>query len=136
MGTSLGSFVSALAGEMEPRLGRVLVILGGGGFVDAYYDHPRAVPYRRLYEALGGSKEKAKRFIAPIDPLTCAANLRHRKLLIIAARRDEIVPPQMAERLWQAAGKQKIVWYDTTHYGAALYLPDGVEHMLKHFTQR
>jgi dienelactone hydrolase len=135
MGTSLGSFLSALAGEMEPRLNRVVVVLGGGGFVDAYYDHPQAVGLRRLYEALGGSKEKAKKLIAPIDPLTCAANLRHRKLLIVAARRDEIVPPQMAERLWQAAGKQKIVWYDTTHYGAALYLPDGVEHLLKHFTE-
>src|SRR5262249_25679286 len=58
MGTSLGSFMASLAGEMEPRFGRVAVLLGGGGVVDAYYDHPKAAPYRNLYEAIGGSKEK------------------------------------------------------------------------------
>src|SRR2546421_268241 len=41
VGTSLGSMVGALAAEMEPRLRRVVVLLGGGGLVDAYYDHPR-----------------------------------------------------------------------------------------------
>src|SRR5205085_2727930 len=32
LGTSLGSFLSALAAEMEPKLRRVVVLLGGGGF--------------------------------------------------------------------------------------------------------
>jgi dipeptidyl aminopeptidase/acylaminoacyl peptidase len=41
MGTSLGSFMAALTCEMEPRLGKLAVVLGGGGIVDAYYDHPR-----------------------------------------------------------------------------------------------
>ena len=40
MGTSLGSFLAALTAEMEPKLGRVAVLLGGGGFVDGYYDDP------------------------------------------------------------------------------------------------
>jgi hypothetical protein len=101
--------------------------------VDAYYDLPRAEAIRKVYEALGGSREKARKLLAPVDPLTCAANLRGKKLLIIAAKRDEIVPPKMAEALWKATGRQKIVWYDTTHYGAALYLPDAAEHVLKHF---
>jgi dienelactone hydrolase len=134
MGTSLGSFLAALTGEMEPRLGRVAVLLGGGGVVDAYYDHPRAAPYRKLYEALGGTKEMLAQRIAPADPITCAANLRDRRLLILAGKRDEIVPPKMAEALWQASGKQKIVWYDCTHYGAALYLAPALDHVLAHFT--
>jgi dienelactone hydrolase len=133
VGTSLGSFLSALTGEMEPKLGRVVVLLGGGGFVDAYYDDPRGKAVRRLYEAIGGTKEKAKKVIAPVDPLTCAANLKKRKLLIIAASKDNIVPPKMAKALWEASGKQKIVWYETNHYGAALYIADGLKHILKHF---
>jgi dienelactone hydrolase len=136
LGTSLGSFMAALTGEMEPRLGRVAVLLGGGGLVDAYYDHPQAAPYRAVFEALGGKKEQVKKLIAPVDPLTCAANLKNRKLLMLAAARDDIVPPRMAKWLWEASGKQKIVWYDTTHYGAALALPDGLEHILAHFRQR
>jgi dienelactone hydrolase len=133
LGTSLGSFLATLAAEMEPKLTRVAVLLGGGGLVDAYYDHPKASTYRRLYEALGGSKEKLAKLIAPADPLTCAANLKDRKVLIIAGKRDDIVPPKMALALWQATGRQKIVWFDCTHYGAALYLPAGLEHVLRHF---
>jgi dienelactone hydrolase len=134
MGTSLGSFLAALTGEMEPRLGRVAILLGGGGVVDAYYDHPRAAPYRKVFESLGGSKEKLAERIAAADPITCAANLKGRRLLILAGKRDEIVPPKMAEALWQASGKQKIVWFDCTHYGAALYLAPALEHVLTHFT--
>jgi dienelactone hydrolase len=136
LGTSLGSFLAALTAEMEPRLARVAVLLGGGGLVDAYYDDPRAAPYRKLYEALGGTREKVAHLIAPVDPLTCASNLKTHQVLILAARRDEIVPPRMAEALWQASGRQKIVWFDCTHYGAALYLPAGLGHVLKHFKAR
>ncbi|HEY7428925.1 MAG TPA: prolyl oligopeptidase family serine peptidase [Gemmataceae bacterium] len=133
MGTSLGSFMAALTAEMEPKLGRVAVLLGGGGVVEAYYDHPKAAPYRKLYEALGGTKEQLARLIAPADPLTCAANLKEHKLLILAGKRDDIVPPKMAEALWKASGRQKIIWYDCTHYGAIVYLASAVEHITKHF---
>ncbi|MGH7171065.1 MAG: alpha/beta hydrolase family protein, partial [Gemmataceae bacterium] len=133
MGTSLGSFIAALTAEMEPKLGRVVVLLGGGGFVDAYYDHPKAATYRKVYEALGGSKEKLAKIIAPVDPLTCAANLKEHKLLILAGKRDAIVPPKMAEALWKASGRQKIVWYDCDHYGAIVYLASALDHIVKHF---
>jgi dienelactone hydrolase len=136
LGTSLGSFMAALTAEMEPRLGRVAVLLGGGGFVQGYYDHPYAAGFRFAFEALGGTREKLMKLLAPVDPLTCAANLKDRKLLILAARRDEIVPPRMAELLWEASGKQKIVWYDAGHYSAVLYLPAALAHVLEHFSAR
>jgi dienelactone hydrolase len=133
MGTSLGSFMAALAAEMEPRLGRLAVLLGGGGLVDGYYDHPQAAPLRKVYEALGGSKAKLAKLIAPADPLTCAANLKARKVLILAGRRDEIVPPKMAEALWRDSGRQKLVWYDCTHYGAIVYLAAALDQVVAHF---
>jgi dienelactone hydrolase len=136
MGTSLGSFMAALTAEMEPKLGKVAVVLGGGGFIDGYYDHPLAAPYRKLYEALGGTKEMLKKLIAPVDPLTCAANLKERDLLMIAASRDNIVPPKMARALWEAAGKQKIVWIDATHYSAVAYLPEGLRLVVEHFRRK
>lgn len=133
VGTSLGSFIGTLAAEMEPRLTRVAVLLGGGGLVDAYYDDPRGKPYRALWESLGGTKEKLAKLLAPVDPLTCAANLRDRKLLMLAARRDDVVPPRMAEALWRATGRQKIVWYDCTHYGAVAYLVPAMAELVHHF---
>jgi dienelactone hydrolase len=133
LGTSLGSFMGSLAAEMEPKLSRVAVLLGGGGLVDAYYDDPRAETFRRLWEALGGSKEKLAQLVAPADPLTCAANLKDRRVLIIAGARDDIVPPKAAVALWIAAGKQKIIWYDCTHYGAVVYFLPAMRHIVQHF---
>jgi dienelactone hydrolase len=134
LGTSLGSFMAALTAEMEPRLGRVVVFLGGGGFADGYWDHPAALPYRKAFEALGGTKQQVKDLLAPLDPLTCAANLKGHKLLMMAARNDEIVPPKMAEALWQASGRQQILWYDAGHYTAIVHLVDALDHAVRHIT--
>jgi hypothetical protein len=101
--------------------------------VDAYYDHPRAAPFRKAWELLGGSKEPVKKLLAPVDPITAAANLRGRSVLMIAASRDQIVPPSAARALWEALGRPKIVWYDTTHYGAALYILAALTPVLEHF---
>jgi len=132
-GTSLGSFMAALTAEAEPRLKNVSLMLGGGGLVDAYWDHPRAKPFHAALAVLGADKEAVKKLIAPADPLTCAANLKDRHLLMIAASKDDVVPPAAAKALWEATGKQKIVWLNTTHVGAALYLFDATEHLVKHF---
>jgi dienelactone hydrolase len=132
LGTSLGSFMAALAAEMEPKLDRVVVLLGGAGLVDAYYDHPQAAAARKLWEAFGGTKEKVKDLLAPVDPITCAANLKQRDLLIIAGQRDEIVPPSATWALWKASGEQKIVWFDCTHYGAAFYYAPAMQHIFDH----
>lgn len=133
MGTSLGSFVATLSGEMDPRFSRVAILLGGGGLVDAFYDHPQAAPYVKIWELLGGTKQKVKDALSPVDPLTKAGNLKGRQVLMIAAKRDEIVPPSAAVNLWEAMGKPKIVWYDTTHYGAALYIPAALKPVIQHF---
>jgi dienelactone hydrolase len=133
LGTSLGSFMGSLAAEMEPKLSRVAVLLGGGGLVDAYYDDPRAETFRWFWEHLGGTKEKLAELIAPADPITCAANLKDRRVLIIAGTRDDIVPPKAAEALWKATGQQKIVWYDCTHYGAAVFFLPAMRHIVNHF---
>jgi hypothetical protein len=39
----------------------------------------------------------------------------------------------MARMLWEASGKQKIVWYEAGHYTAALCIADGLELILAHF---
>jgi dienelactone hydrolase len=135
LGTSLGSFMACLTAEMEPRIQRLAVLLGGGGLVDAYWNDARAAPFRTAWTALGGTREQLEALIAPADPLTCAANLRDRRVLMIAARRDEIIPPRAAVALWKAAGSQKIVWYDCTHYGAVLYFAPAMGHIVRHFAE-
>jgi dienelactone hydrolase len=121
VGTSLGSLVGAVVAANEPHIKNVCLMLGGGGLVDAYYDHPRAKQYLPLVELAGG-KAAVKALIDPVDPLTYARQLKEKNLLMICASRDDIVPPQAAKALWEATGKQKIVWIDSTHVGAALHL--------------
>lgn len=133
MGTSLGSFVATLTAEMEPKLGRLAVLLGGADFAEGYWDHPKVVPYRKVLTALGGTKEDIKELIAPIDPITCVKNLTGRQVLIVAAKNDEIVPPRMAETLWRATGRQQIIWLNAGHYSAAIYLMQGLKNVVEHF---
>jgi dienelactone hydrolase len=133
LGTSLGSFMAVLTAEMEPKLSRVAVLLGGADFIDGYHDHPKAAPYFKFMEGLGVSREMMKECIAPVDPITCAANLKDRKLLIVAAKKDEVVPPRMAENLWNATGRQKVLWLDAGHYSAILYLMSGLSNIVEHF---
>ena len=133
LGTSLGSFMASLAAEMEPKLGRVALLLGGGGLVDGYYDNPHATAYRKVFEALGGKKETLAKLIAPYDPITCAANLKGRKLLMLEASHDEVVPPKMGEKLWHASGEQEIHWYNCGHYTSVIYVADALEHIVRHF---
>lgn len=120
VGTSLGSLVGANVAAAEPRLRNVCLLLPGGGLVDAYYDHPKAKPYQPVVKLLGG-KDTLKALIAPVDPITYGPQLKTKNLLMIAASRDDIVPPSAARALWEASGKQKIVWVDSTHVGAAAY---------------
>jgi dienelactone hydrolase len=134
-GTSLGSMIGCLAAEMEPRIRRLSILLGGGGLVDAYYEHPQASRYRKFWEALGGSKDQIARFLAPVDPITCAANLRGRKVLITAGKRDEIVPPSATLALAKAIGDPQVVWFDCTHYGAALYFVPIMDLVARHFKE-
>jgi dienelactone hydrolase len=133
MGTSLGSFMAALTCEMEPKLHRAAILLGGGGLVEAYANHPDFWPLRLAGGLLKNQKEKLAERIAPADPITLAARLRERDVLMIGARRDEVVPPKAMENLWVAAGKPRILWYDCTHAGAAIYAVPALQEVIAHF---
>ncbi|MBN9122329.1 MAG: alpha/beta hydrolase family protein [Planctomycetes bacterium] len=131
VGTSLGSFLTALTSANEPRIKNVCMVLGGGGLVDAYYDHPKARPVTEWVDRFGG-KNLVKKLIAPVDPITYAAQLKGKNLLMIAAREDEIVPPKAATQLWEATGKQRIVWLDAGHITAAFYTMSVLREMRDH----
>jgi dienelactone hydrolase len=131
VGTSLGSLVGAVAAANEPRVRNVCLVLPGGGLVDAFYDHPKAAPYRPVLDLLGG-KFVLKLLIGPVDPITYAKPLSGKNLLMLCAARDDIIPPKAAKALWEATGKQKIVWYDATHVGAAVFLMPVLKEMTDH----
>jgi dienelactone hydrolase len=132
VGTSLGSFLAGLTAASEPKLKSACLLLSGGGLVDAFYDHPKAEGFRIFHKFIGGTKAQLAKLIDPLDPLTYAPQLAHKKLLLIAASRDDVVPPTAAERLWNATGKPPIVWVDATHVGSAAYLFRAMNAVVRH----
>jgi len=136
VGTSLGSFMGSLSAEMEPRFKKIAIVLGGGGVVDAFYDHPRGAPLRALYEGMGGTKAKLHAIVAIADPLTRAENLRNRQVIMVGASRDDVVPPSATRRMWEAIGRPTIVWYDATHTGTIAYLLPALGHVVEHFQSK
>ncbi|HEY1188153.1 MAG TPA: dienelactone hydrolase family protein [Gemmata sp.] len=131
-GTSLGSFLTALTSANEPRIKKVCMVLGGGGLVDAYYGHPKAKAVTDVLDTFGG-KAVVKRIIAPVDPLTYAAQLKGKNLLMVAATNDDVVPARAATALWEATGKQRIVWIESGHVTAGLYAMSILREVRDHF---
>ena len=135
VGTSLGSIIGANVAGAEPRLKNVCLLLPAGGLVDALYDHPKAKPYTPLL-MLAGGKNAVKKVVAPADPITYAPQLKERNLLLIAASRDDVLPPSAAKALWEACGKQRIIWFDSTHVGAAAFVLPALQAVTEHLRGR
>lgn len=135
VGTSLGSFIGGLAAAAEPTISTACLLLGGGGLVDAFYDHPKAAVVTQALRLVGITKATIRLLIDPVDPLTYAAQLKGKRLLLVAASRDDVVPPMAMKRLWEATGKPKIVWFDATHVGAALYAFPAMAAVVEHIKQ-
>lgn len=131
VGTSLGSFIGANVAAAEPRIKNVCLLLGGGNLVESFLDHPKAKPYAAAIDLLGG-KDALQKMVAPVDPVTYAPQLKKKNLLLMAASRDDVVPPKAAVALWEATGKQKIVWFDATHVGAAVYMLPALQGIAEH----
>ena len=122
LGTSLGSFVGGIFGGIEPKVRSVNLLLGGGALVESFSEHPIAVVLAPIFRLAGVTPEKLNKLIDPIDPITYADGLKGKRLLLIAAKNDDVVPPNAMKRLWEAVGKpEAMIWVEATHVGSALY---------------
>ena len=132
LGTSLGSFMGGIVAASEPRLASVCLLLGGGGLVEAFADHPQGAAAFAALRVVGLSKKTLQGVVARVDPLTYAEQLKAKRLLLIAASRDDIVPPLAMRQLWRATGEPKILWYDATHVGSAQFVFPMMNAVLAH----
>jgi cephalosporin-C deacetylase-like acetyl esterase len=125
-GISLGGIMSALAAAGEPRLKNVAIFLGGGNFAEILWanETDRAQAFRKRWLAAGETRETFCEIVNQIDPMTYGHLLKGRRVLMIAGKEDEIIPPRSAEALWESIGREpELVWLDAGHYTAIRYLP-------------
>jgi hypothetical protein len=102
----------------DDRLTAGVAVLGGGDLPDLSRTSALVRLLRRLYSqpldpaTLGG--------LSVVDPLTYAGHNRPRRVLMIEAARDLLVPPRDSTELWEALGRPPIQWLDVNHFALGL----------------
>jgi dienelactone hydrolase len=134
-GISLGGIVSSVAASVDPEIRQAVLILAGGGLADILWDmpEPEARHYRDLWIASGRTKADLEALTRPYDPLTYAQGLKGKRILMMAGTVDEVIPPEAARKLWEAAGKPPIEWMPCGHYSAVGFLLPAVRQMVDFF---
>lgn len=135
-GISLGGITSALAATAEPRIVSACLMLAGGDVAEVSWNSRHLVRIREKWLASGGTKEEFFDALSSVDPVTYAAAARDRRILMLNATRDEIIPRRCTESLWRALGEPEIVWLDAGHYSAALHVAYGLDRVSKFFCEK
>lgn len=121
-GISLGGIVSSLVVSVDPEVRSGALLLAGGDLANVLWEMPETAPFRKAWTDEGKTLADLKALTEPYDPLTYAAGMAGKRVLMIAGSVDEVIPPDSARALWEAGGRPPIVWYDCGHYSAAGFL--------------
>jgi poly(3-hydroxybutyrate) depolymerase len=125
-GISLGGIVSSIAVAVDPAVRDGVFLLAGGDLSRILWGMPETARFRESWKASGRTIQDLKELTDPFDPLTYARRLAGKRLMMIAGKVDEVVPPASTLALWEAAGRPPIHWYDCGHYSAIGFLLPGI----------
>jgi dienelactone hydrolase len=121
-GISLGGITGSLAASCEPRIKNICVLLAGGDLGRIAWE---ANEFRRERQKLvdaGATLADFQKAVEQIEPLNYAPNCRGRRILMLNADKDEVIPKACTEALWTAFDKPNIVWYDGGHYSVIRHI--------------
>jgi dienelactone hydrolase len=116
-GVSVGSIQALLLTACDPRIRGGFYLMTGGDIAKILYESSET-PVRdfrdRLMAAHGWTTQAqwldgVRPLTEAVDPLTYAAYLDARDLLIASGRFDTVIPSSRAQELWQALGQPR--WY-------------------------
>jgi dienelactone hydrolase len=125
-GISLGGITSSLAATAEPRLANVCTLLAGGDVGRVGWESPELADVREEWLAMGGTREQFMELLKQIDPVTYAESARGKRVLMLNASHDEVIPRECTESLWKALGQPEIHWYRGGHYTVIRHLPSAL----------
>ena len=94
-----------LAAAVDPEIREGAFLLAGGDLATILWEMPEGAAYRKQWTDAGRTKKDLKTLTDPFDPLSYAEGLKGKRLMMIAGKVDEVVPPASAVLLWQAAGR-------------------------------
>jgi dienelactone hydrolase len=141
IGLSMGGIVGGIAAGVDTRIKAAALISGGGDLaliIKALADRDATIGGQSMSAYKTVDWTFLRGFLAAEDPLTFAAHIAPRALLMIHGRRDTIVAPAAAEALYTAAhaaprADATIHWYpDAGHIPPFdKVLPDVMEWLAK-----
>jgi pimeloyl-ACP methyl ester carboxylesterase len=140
IGISLGSLFSIMAMALDERIKKGVFILSGGDHSILTWKSPVMYKVREIYKKKGITRERCLRartllsaFTESVkkdknpfniktniiclyfDPLSFAPLINTKKVLMINALFDMIIPRKSTVRLHDALGRPKIIWFPTNH---------------------
>jgi dienelactone hydrolase len=125
-GISLGGITGALAATAEPRLSSVCLLLAGGDLGKVAWESPELAKVRQQWLDGGGTREEFMTILGQVDPVRYAASVRGRRILLMNAKEDEVIPKVCTESLWESFGKPPIHWFSGGHYSCIWHLPEAL----------
>jgi dienelactone hydrolase len=132
-GISLGGIVSSLVASVDPGIRQAALVLAGGNLAEALWTMPEGRKSRDAWVASGHTKAQLVEAMRPVDPITTAAGLIGKRVVMFAGNADEVIPPESARELWKAAGRPPIRWYDCGHYSVAGFLLPAIREVVNFF---
>ena len=120
-GISLGGITGALALTAEPRLSSGCLALAGADVGSVGWEAKELAPVRERWLAQGGTREQFIGVFRQVDPAVYAHLAHDRRVLMINANFDRVVPKPAALALWRSLGKPEIRWLDCGHYSSARF---------------
>lgn len=137
VGISLGAIVAHLVMGRDDRLSAGVAMLGGGNLPDISRNSTAPFFLRLFHPAQRSGPNQtnadAERILSQVDPLTFANGNNPRKVLMIEAARDFVIPPRDATALWNALGRPPIRWIDSNHFALRLVPNHAFEASLEYF---
>ena len=118
-GVSLGAIVTHLAMGRDARLNNGVALVGGGDLKEIAQLSTLAKLFLNVRKTIDPA-QVTEAELAQADPLYYADKNRPRRVLMIQAARDQIIPRRASTELWNALGRPPIQWLDIGHYGLFL----------------
>lgn len=120
-GFSMSAILAATVMGVDSRLTRGVLVMGGGDLARIFSVCPkRPGRVRQSYlERTGWSAERFRReiepILAPVDPLRFAAAVDPAGVLFIDAGRDDCIPMESREELWEGMGRPERLTIQSGH---------------------
>ncbi len=121
-GISLGGITGSLAASSEPRLKHLCLLLAGGDLGKIAWEAREFRREREKLIAMGATLEDFRAAVKEIEPLNHCANCKGRRILMLNAESDEVIPKSCTEALWAGFGKPDLHWYSGGHYSVLRHI--------------